>query len=125
MRIIRMLVFFALMISFSACATIRTQMTSRENYSEEEQEYSESVSDCTLATPHVYSGTVDAFERIFSPIMCPCGGESGLAFSAVYPLFLPLFIIDMPLSFAADTVILPYTIYRQTKYGNIEKGCEY
>lgn len=28
-------------------------------------------------------------------------------------------ILDMPFSLVADTVVLPYTIYTQTKYGNL------
>jgi uncharacterized protein YceK len=100
-------------------------MTSHKNYSKNEKKYNQSESDCKLAIPHVYSGTVTDFERILTPLMCPCGGESGLAFLTYYPFFLPLFIIDLPLSAAADTIILPYTTYKQIKFGNIEHGCKY
>jgi hypothetical protein len=78
------------------------------------------ISNCIMPTPQVYGGTVDAFQTLLLPWMCPSGGLSALA---VYPYYLPLFIINVPLSFAADTLILPYTIYNQVKYGNIEYGC--
>jgi len=122
MKITKIIVSLTLLTSILGCATIRTQMTSHENFSESDQMYTQSRSDCILTNPHVYSGTVDAFEMIFYPSMCPCGS---LAFLGFYPFFLPFLIIDLPLSAAADTIILPYTTYRQIKFGNIESGCPY
>jgi uncharacterized protein YceK len=114
-----------LIVSFLGCSTIETQRISNNNYDEVEQKYIPSESDCILSTPNIYSGSVSAFEKIFFPFMCPCGGESGLAAIAYYPLFLPVLIIDLPISAVADTVILPYTAYKQIKFGNIETGCLY
>ena len=80
--------------------------------------------DCCSATPHIYSGLVSDFQILAYPVSCPCSGESGLGAILLYPLLLPLSIIDIPLSFAADTLVLPYTIHRQKKYGNIREACE-
>lgn len=125
MREIKIILIVFLLVIFSSCATLETQQKSYHNYSEKEQTFIQSKSDCILSTPHVYSGTIYAFELMLFPVMCPCSGESGLAALAFYPLLLPIFIINVPLSAVADTIILPYTVYKQIKYGNIENGCEY
>jgi uncharacterized protein YceK len=57
------------------------------------------------AVPNVYGGTVTDVRGAF---------HSGPTNNV--EAFL---ILDIPLSIAADTIILPYTIYRQIQYGNI------
>lgn len=123
MKTINVIAVLALVICFSGCSTIQALQQSHQNYSETEHAFIRSKGDCNISTPHIYGGTVLAFEQIFFPLMCPCSGENGLAFIALYPFFLPFFIIDLPLSIAADTITLPYTVYKQIKYGNIDIGC--
>jgi len=124
MKIIKVLAILAITFCFLGCATMQAIQVSKQHYSEVEQKYIRSRGDCKFSTPHIYGGAVVAVEHILFPIMCPCSGESGLAFIAFYPLFLPFFIIDLPLSIAADTIILPYTTYKQIKYGNVDIGCD-
>lgn len=38
-------------------------------------------------------------------------------------MFFPMIVMDVPLSLAADTLILPLTIYQQHKYGDIQVVC--
>jgi uncharacterized protein YceK len=55
--------------------------------------------------PSVYSGTVFDVKGVFHT-----GPTNNVEL---------LLLIDIPLSVAADTMILPYTIYRQIRYGSI------
>lgn len=113
-------------ILFSGCSTIDTQIRSHKiTSSEQSYTYLDLESDCLLSTPNIYSGTVQSFQLVLFPFMCPCLGESGLVAMAFYPcLYLPLYLIDLTLCVAADTLILPYTTYRQIRYGIIEPGCD-
>ena len=54
--------------------------------------------------PHIYSGTVMDF----------CGGTASGGGQGG-----GMMLMDLPLSFIADTVILPYTAYKQINEGNI------
>ena len=111
-------------LALAGCGTIVSQGASREIFEakNEEGEYDRDDS-CCILTPHVYSGVVTDYTMLTFPFSCPCTGESGLAGLAFWPLIATLAIIDMPLSAAADTVILPYTIPRQIKYGYIDEKC--
>jgi uncharacterized protein YceK len=61
--------------------------------------------------PRVYSGTCfEACKFIGEPIYDGVSWEPG---------GLPLFIFDIPLSFITDTLVLPYTVIRQYRVGNI------
>ena len=74
---------------------------------------------CGIGQPNVYSGSAFDLRALLSPFICKRGGEGGLRYIYYYPLVLPGVIIDLPLSLSADTIILPYTVYRQIKYGSI------
>ena len=51
----------------------------------------------------VYCGT-----RVDAQMIAAASDES----AGLLRIFLPMAIIDLPISLAADTIILPYTIYR-------------
>ncbi|GBC62419.1 hypothetical protein DENIS_3391 [Desulfonema ishimotonii] len=77
---------------------------------------------CKLPVPYVYGGTMTDIRLLLFPWICTTCGESGWIFSTrCIPLLFPLALADLPLSFAADTLLLPYTIHMQSKYGNIEE----
>lgn len=93
-RIIHLTSLLLWLISFSAisgCATgISLSLAEKET---------RCGSDCNV--PRIYSGTaVD---------MCGLTADNLALFA----------LVDLPLSLVADTLILPYTIYAQNKYGNI------
>ncbi|MBN50779.1 MAG: hypothetical protein CMN85_14695 [Spongiibacteraceae bacterium] len=67
----------------------------------------ECSSDQPKSIPRIYSGTILDFYVVGKDL--PRGGQIG-AF-----LFW-----DIPLSLVADTVILPYTLYTQIRYGSHE-----
>ncbi len=73
---------------------------------------------CSLALPYVFSGTVHDVTFIMKPVLCENVDitEDWAGFA------LPYGLIDLPFSLVADTVILPYTIYRQSTYGNIKNS---
>jgi uncharacterized protein YceK len=64
-------------------------------------------------TPNIYGGTVYTFREIYDPCT---HGETAAALSRI---FLPVTMIDLPLCVIADTIALPYTIYKQGKYGYV------
>lgn len=69
-------------------------------------------------TPNVYGGTVYKFRSITNPCI-HTSGEAALAMMIFYlPINFLVSIIDLPMCVVADTVILPYTIYRQATVGN-------
>jgi len=76
-------------------------------------------SGCTMAVPNVYSGVSSDLTLLLAPWICREKGSRDIATIALYPLYAPLCFVDMVLCATADTVILPYTIYRQINYGNI------
>lgn len=69
------------------------------------------------ATPFVYGGAFNALRR--STLTCNYSGERGLGYLVTFPLLFPAYIVDIPLSFVADTIIIPYTAYQQVTVGNI------
>ncbi len=60
----------------------------------------------------VFSGS----RRDLSLLLVPfnCSGEACMG-ALYYPFILPLALIDLPLSFIADSLLLPYTLYVQYK----------
>ncbi len=62
--------------------------------------------------PRVYSG--------FSYNLCLLYGEPNANGSVSAINGVPIFLIDSAFSLAADTVVLPYTIYTQINKGNIK-----
>jgi len=78
------------LLLISGCATVVTQGKLAEEY----------VCDDCSNVPQIYSGTVVN--------VCALRPEN---------LAILVTIVDLPLSFIADTLILPYTIYRQYSEG--------
>lgn len=110
-------VFRAILFSFVAflygCSTVITQTPFLEK-----RYIKETVPPRTADThSNIYSGVAADFnlfkDAAFSNTNDGGGGYGqGLVFVGVYVL------IDLPLSFVADTVLLPFTIYKQSKRGN-------
>ncbi|MBU1311412.1 MAG: YceK/YidQ family lipoprotein [Gammaproteobacteria bacterium] len=103
------LVLLAIIFSLTGCATVKTLPASTSHVNIEhhgKRSYCQSI-------PRVYSG--------FSYNLCKLHGEPsrqenlGDRFNNV-----PFFIIDGGFSLVADTVALPYTLYTQSKHGNID-----
>lgn len=73
-----------------------------------------------LKIPYVYSGTKTDLLFLARPYHCGWDtGEVSVINNAIFILMTPFIIIDVPLSFIADTVMLPITIPKQYKEGNI------
>ena len=51
------------------------------------------------------------------------GPFSGVVYDGKWSVCNPLHLVDLPVSFAADFVIMPYTIYRANEKCRLEK-CE-
>ena len=99
-------------LSFSACMTYFTQ--TKEVHHEA----------CFGPLPNVYSGFIYDLQCI-THYGCDALGNCML-FHDPHPGELTLIcLIDTPLSFVVDTVLLPVTIYKQNKYGNICKIKKY
>ncbi|WP_295471200.1 YceK/YidQ family lipoprotein [uncultured Pseudomonas sp.] len=93
-------------LSLSACGTLDTVVRDDE-YSR--RELSERGSHCDEIT-RVYSGVVYDF--------CQLHADPDKSAHRTGPL-LPGMILDMAFSGVLDTVVLPYTVYRQVADGNI------
>ena len=120
------LVVLGMLISqtLSGCGTISSQHDSiRSVEAKENPDIYFRDDPCCIPTPNIYSGVVTDYQTLTFPFTCPCTGESGLAAIVFWPVIGTLSLIDMPMSFVADTAILPYTIYRQVEYGNITERC--
>ena len=96
---ILMLLGIFLMFYASGCATM-------SGLSRMEWEYPKTKEECNSNPNYTFLGTQEDIDIITedAPLALP---------------FIPLAIIDLPLSFAADIIVLPYTAYRQTQYENI------
>ncbi len=99
----------------SGCATIFTVSESHDvvRYG------GRKPSGCDVPLPQIYSGTLtDMRVILYLPLEWTdfCSSSNLGLITAFY---FPVSFVDLPLSFAADTVLLPYTIYRQSVYGNI------
>lgn len=57
----------------------------------------------------VYSGVGIDAKLLVCPITCQA--EDCLACFGNYPIIFPASLIDMPISFVADTMLLPYSVY--------------
>jgi len=90
---VRIIIVLALLVLNSGCSTIYTHNFSQEN------------NDCSTCStlPWVYSGVM--YDLCYTKYP-----EAGL-----------IIFLDAPFSFVADTVVLPYTIYKQYSEGSICK----
>lgn len=98
--------------------------TSIEKYKKEIDDYTKITAPkyntgCTIAVPNVYSGVSTDLTFLLAPWSCRSKGSREIATIALYPLYAPFCLADTFLSTATDTLILPYTIYRQARFGNI------
>lgn len=87
----------------------------------------EPLIDCTSdpwSHPRIYSGTHEIFlsSQPRKPQRKPTSEESR-DMAQMIVMFFPMIVMDVPLSLAADTLILPLTIYLQNKYGDIQVVC--
>ena len=89
--IINNILFVTLCILMSGCSTIYTQTANLDCYNK------------CMHISQIYSGTSSELCELMSNTSNPLGYE----------------IIDLPLSFVFDTVILPYTIYKQNTEGSL------
>jgi uncharacterized protein YceK len=83
-----------MVISCAACSTIITRLTGPDWRPPDHP------------LPRIYSGTLFDFRCLFRSEMYDTQGLGGFC------------LIDVPFSLVVDTVILPYTIYDQIKYGS-------
>jgi uncharacterized protein YceK len=102
-----------LLLMLAGCATMVTQFDEKERYT------FPGARQRTI--PQIYSGT--AANLVYAKdIICETTGAQGdeaaseCCFSPFY------FIVDIPLSFVGDTLLLPYTIPKQIQHGSIWKS---
>ncbi len=126
---------FICLFILQACGTIRVVSVDadRESFEKDKTEkinnegaehgYGEySLYQLCSKTPNIYGGTVFRFRSILKPCIHTHGEGQLAAMIFVLPINFVFSIIDLPFSAVADTVILPYTIYRQIKFGNACDG---
>ena len=100
------------LLFINGCGTIITQSSFIESKHLEKKE----EPDCNVTITNVYSGVLFDINLFLIPWVCP-----GVPHNIIlYPPALVLGLIDLPLCVVTDTIILPYTIYNQIAYGNIE-----
>ena len=101
---------FAVGLLPAACGTIQAQIAAQDANSP-------SCRSLCGTVPHVYGGTVHSV-RMLAPGWGSCPGMGTGAIIA-YPLLMPFLALDVLLSVAADTLLLPYTTYLQATRGDI------
>jgi formylglycine-generating enzyme len=129
------IVIFTFLFMLQACGTIRVVSVDadRESFEKDktvkinnegaEHGYGEySLYQLCSKTPNIYGGTVFRFRSILYPCIHTHGEGELAAMIFVLPINFVFSIIDLPFSAVADTVILPYTTYRQIKFGNACDG---
>ena len=99
------IVLFMSMLTLSACGTLNTLTNSDQKIS---VNLSRQNTSCEMI-PRAYSGLAYDFCYLHS-------NPDGYLF---YDGFLGLYLLDGVVSAAADTVLLPYTGYKQYKHGSI------
>ncbi|MCU1724043.1 YceK/YidQ family lipoprotein [Pseudomonas sp. 5P_5.1_Bac1] len=96
-------------LSLSGCGTINTVVRGDDVTARNLKEWG---THCA-SVPRIYSGAVYNF--------CILNGEPNATAQAPgAPASIPFVIWDIALSGALDTLVLPYTVYRQVEDGNIE-----
>jgi uncharacterized protein YceK len=99
-----------LILSFMCigCSTLATLSRRSDKY----YPYAEMTNECKVYEEYgikqqpVYSGTRNALSNVVYPFRCSGEACMGVMF---YPAILPYSLIDLPFSFVADTIALPYT----------------
>lgn len=110
-----MIIFIALMCG---CGTLGSLGMGKHRVYTSKEEYGRDT--CGIGQPYIYSGVVFDARSIAAPLICKHWWETDKG-REWYPIVWALSIIDLPLSFAADTILLPGTTYLQIKYGNMAK----
>ena len=104
--IARLIIGLILISTMTSCASIYTLTADANEF------VKASYDDCengSIFIPRIYSGTAFDLHGMFAP-----GGGQGSA----------LMFYDFFLSFPVDTIVLPYTIYGQIRYGNLSSCSE-
>ena len=96
----RVIVLVTAVATLNGCATIATLSMEEEN-----------IVDTCKTLPRVYSGTVFDSRCMYHPER---KGTNNMEFFC---------LIDLPLSIAMDTIVLPYTAYQQYKHGSYGSEC--
>lgn len=101
------------MLMLSGCGTLVTQFDEEERYT--------FPGSRQRTIPQIYSGT--AANLVFTKdILFQTTGTEGEEQKSEC-LFFPFYlIVDLPLSLVGDTLLLPYTIPKQIRHGNIWKS---
>jgi uncharacterized protein YceK len=102
-------------LSLSACMTLISQTVDPD-----EKDFQEKFCGGGGPLPYIYSGFIMDVKGL-GHYGCDRNGKCEFLHTGTNN-FEFFFLIDMPLSLALDTVLLPVTIYRQIKYGNL---CKY
>jgi uncharacterized protein YceK len=116
-KILYFLISLLIFVSLTGCGTMISQNVLHENPRDKGQPSPKAQNEGKIPS-FVYSGTQMDAHMIKAPFDCLSGKEGGegcwgvIAFS---PILIIGGIIDLPLSFIADTLILPYTIYKDSK----------
>lgn len=108
MKQIIILILLILFIFITGCSTVLTHRD-RQNGLYAKCKVFE---DFGIEQQIVFSGS----RRDLSLLLIPfkCSGEACMG-ALYYPFILPLAVIDLPLSFLADSLLLPYTLYMRYK----------
>ena len=119
MQILRIILMLTLASYLCACSTAVSQYSLRNPGSQYNFDTCEMLKSSDNP-PVIYSGAyTDLHNFIFFPFTAH--GEGGLIALPLYPIILVIGVVDLPLSFVADTLILPYTIPYHTSLGCAEK----
>ena len=105
---LRLIIIFAIILCLTSCATLVSQTDINEAKNKGVKEFCFHLTNTDMRI--IYSGTYyDFHDLILAPITCTsmerCFGKI-----MFYPLVFVGGVVDLPLSFVADTLILPYTI---------------
>ncbi len=104
-------------VSLTGCGTIISQNVLHKHQGDKEKP-SPNTQNEEKKPSFIYSGTQMDAQVIKAPFDCLFGKEGGegcFGVIALSPIFIFGGIIDLPLSFVADTIILPYTAYKDSK----------
>ena len=110
------LISLLMLVILTGCGTLISQNVLHEKPKDKDQQSTKFQNEEKIPS-FIYSGTLMDVHMIKAPFDCMSGKEGGegcwgvIAFS---PIFIIGGIIDLPLSFIADTLILPYTIYKDS-----------
>lgn len=103
---------FAFAILSYGCATVATQSPIMDKRFVEESQPPRNAE----MTSNIYSGVAFDFNMLMEALTAKTNDHGGKG-QAIF--FVGIFVlIDLPLSFVADTALLPYTIYKQNTRGD-------